>query len=942
MPRNTYQGPLKNIFDAHGALKHETMVQMNEQSLSAMRIVDRSFTIVVQNPAMDRVVKQPMSLAVGKKCFEVARSRQFCHTDQCPHTQIMAGRASVEQSYLCELWDGSTFPAWVMAAPFYDEQHQLAGSLQTVRDETHLVSINQAIEQKKQELERLLRLADGQNKIIKALNRETRIEELATNTLRLLPRFTPVVTGVIYLFSEKDDRLVPLATQSLAGPAPEFMLGQGLPGEVALREEAMFVSNLPESFLAFRAGTGEAAPPHIACLPIQVGDQFIGVMELAAFHPLTQERLFLEDVALQLGIAMQNAIRRKQTEDLAIEVQANNRALEAQNDELKAQSEELIAQSEEIQSQAEELIAQRDALERKTLEADEANRMKSIFLSNMSHELRTPLNAILGLTRLMEDGVAGQVSEQQDQYLKVIMRNGGNLLDLINDILDLARIETGREELRYDQIHLRGFLESVTVSIKALAERQGLEFVLKIDPEISTMVCDERKLGQILTNLLGNAIKFTPKGTITLSVLRQEREREGRGAIHFVVHDTGIGIPEDLLGMIFDPFSQVNGTSSRKYKGSGLGLSICKKLVELLDGEIKVVSTENQGSTFTAILPVDRRGKNRLPDQAWQEKLRLMFQGRAVLPEQQMTFPAPEAAAALHQAFPAPTERTAKLGTDIHILLVEDDMISVRELGVYLREAGFRISFSLDGSSGLQLLEKERPDLILLDLIMPVMDGFTFLSEMNARPRLAAIPVLLLTAMDLDGEQTRRLPANVKGIMLKGNIRESQLLDKIRGVVGLPPLPAIPQAPATSGQGSAEPALKPPLAKGRPHPGGRRILVAEDNQDNLFLIEEILKASNYELFKAGNGQEAIDMAGRLRPDLILMDIQMPDMSGLEAIRHIRQSPELRQIPIVALTARAMKGDREEFMATGCDDYLAKPVDPAEMMATLATWLGKEQ
>jgi signal transduction histidine kinase/CheY-like chemotaxis protein len=933
MPHKTYQGPLQDIFDEQGGLKHQTMVQINEQSLSAMRIIDLNFTIVAQNPAMDRVVKQPMSMAVGKKCYEVARARQFCHTEQCPHALVMSGQARVEQSYLCELWDGSTFPAWVMAAPFYDEQHQLAGSLQSVRDETHLVSINQAVEQKKVELERLLRLADGQNKIIKALNRETRIEDLASNVLRLMPRYTPVVTGVIYLFSERDDRLVPLATLALSGPAPEFSLGQGLPGEVALREEAIFVSNLPQTFLAFRTGTGAAEPPHIACLPIQVGNQFLGVMELAAFQPLTEERPFLEDVALQLGIAMQNAIRRKQTEDLAIEVQANNTALEAQNDELRAQSEELIAQSEEIQSQAEELIAQRDALERKTLEADEANRMKSIFLSNMSHELRTPLNAILGLTRLMGDGVAGQVSEQQAQYLEVITRNGGNLLDLINDILDLARIETGREEVQFDQIHLRGFLESVTFNIKSLAERQGLAFVLQITPEVSTMVSDERKLGQILTNLLGNSIKFTTKGTITLSALL--RDKEGRGAIHFIVQDTGIGIPADHLELIFEPFFQVDGSTGRKYKGSGLGLNICKKLVELLGGEIKVVSEPGRGSSFTVILPIDRRGKNRLPDQAWQEKLRLMFQGRPVPPEQQMTFPA----LTEQKPSPPPVSWQARPGGGIHILLVDDDMISVRELGVYLREVGYRISFTLDGSTGLQMLEKDRPDLILLDLVMPIMDGFTFLLEMNGKPQLAGIPVLVLTAMDLDVEQTRRLPANVKGVLLKGNIREAHLLEKIKAVVGLP-LPVREEVGA-SGQevGDLSP---PPLAKGRPRPGGRRILVAEDKPDNLFLIEEILKSGNFEMLRAGNGQEAIEMAGRLTPDLILMDIQMPDISGLEAIKQIRQSPALQHIPIVALTARAMKGDREEFMATGCDDYIAKPVDPAKLLAVLHTWLGKEQ
>lgn len=931
MSWNMYQGPLQNIFDESGILKHDTMVQMHKQTLSAMRVLDRDFIIVIQNPAMDKVVKQPMSLAVGKKCFDVARSREFCHTDLCPHVQIMSGKASVEQTYHCELWDGSGFPAWVLATPFYDENYKLAGSLQLIRDETHLMEINHAIEQKNQELERLLRLASGQNEIIKVLNRETRLEDLATNILRLIPRYTSVVTGVIYFFSETDQRLVPLATQALSCPAPEFILGQGVPGEVALRKEAIFVSNLPESFLAFRSGTGVAQPPHIACLPIQVAEGFLGVMELAAFQPFTDERSFLEDVALQLGIAMQNAIRRKHTEDLAVEVQASNRVLEAQNDELRAQSEELIAQSEEIQSQAEELIAQRDALERKTVEADEANRMKSIFLSNMSHELRTPLNAILGLTRLMGDGVAGQTNAQQDQYLEVVMRNAGNLLDLINDILDLARIETGREEVRFDQIQVRGFLEALTASIKSMAERHGLEFVLQIVPEISMIVSDERKLGQILTNLLGNAIKFTSKGAITLSV--QIQERKGRGFIHFTVQDTGIGIPQDQLEQIFEPFFQIDGSASRKYKGSGLGLNICKKLVVLLGGEVKVVSELDRGSTFTVIVPVDRRRKNRLPDHAWQEKLRWMFQGGAAEPEQQTVFPAPGVMLAQHH-----DDRLGKYNTGIHILLVEDDMISVRELGVHLREAGYRISFSLDGSIGLQLLEKEKPDLVVLDLVMPIMDGFAFLKEMNSKPDLARIPVLILSGMDLDAEQTSRLPANVKGVLIKGNIRENQLLDTIRDVVGLS-LAAITPHPRETGVQGCVPMI--PQVKGRPNPGGRRILVAEDNHDNLFLIEEILKIGNYEMIKACNGQEAIDMAARMNPDLILMDIQMPDMSGLDAINNIRQLPELRHIPIVALTARAMKGDREEFMATGCDDYVAKPVDPVVLMAVLNTWLGEE-
>lgn len=936
-----YNGPMRDMLNESGALKFETMSQIYGQSLSAIRIVDSDYTIVTQSPAMDRLVQMQAELAVGKKCFEVARARDFCHTDQCPHSQVMSSKGRVEQHYECELWNGKQFPAWVLAAPFFDKQHNLVGSVQIVRDETKIVAFKQTIEQKNSELERLLRLANGQNEIIKVLNRETRLEDLAVNTLKTLPQYTAVVTGVVYLFVEKNDRLVPLAQYALAGPAPEFSLGQGLPGQVALREEPIYVSNLPETYLRFCSGTGDASPVHIACFPILAGDRFIGALELAGFQPLEKDRQFFEDLVRQLGIAMQNALMRKQTENLAFELQAYNEKLEAQNEELKAQSEELIAQSEEIQSQAEELIAQRDALERKTIEADEANRMKSIFLSNMSHELRTPLNAILGLTRLMKDGVAGQLTDLQSEYLEVVLRNGGNLLDLINDILDLARIETGREEVRYDQIQLRGFLESLAVGIKSLAERQGLLFVLEIAPNVTTMVSDERKLGQILTNILGNAIKFTEKGEVRLTVLYQETEH--RDYINFVARDTGIGISPDHFEEIFEPFRQIDGSATRKHSGSGLGLSICRKLVALLGGDITVASEQGQGTTFTVSLPCDRRNKNRLPDNEWQERFRRLFlpelkDGKVqAVAEKVIEQPAIEQSLALLEE----NERPGQQDSSPHILLVEDDMIAVRELGIYLRAEGYRISFSLDGKTGLDLLEKLRPDLVVLDLKMPIMDGFAFLREMSANKdkELAGIPVVVLSALDLDSKEIAKLPTNVRAVLPKGNILEEQLVEQVRAVVGQPPT----RKRGVNQDGGDTPKKAGPKkvsASGRPRPGGRRVLVAEDNQDNLFLLEEILKPAGYEMLKAKNGKKAVEMVSREHPDLILMDIQMPDMSGLEAVIAIRELAGFSDIPVVAITAKAMKGDREQIMETGCDDYIAKPIDPTILLAVLDKWLGK--
>ena len=943
MPARSYHGPLKEIFDQQGKLKKETTLQLYESGLSAMRLIDRDYVVVIQNPAMDHLTGMPASVAAGKKCWEVARAHDCCHTDHCPHRQILAGKSKVEQSYECELWNGKTFPAWMLATPFYDSNHQVAGSLQVVRDETHFVAIGKAIEEKNRELEGLLHRTQAYNRIALILNRENRIEDLASQTLSVLPHFTSVLLAALYIYNDSTDRLVPLATHALSGPAPEFALGQGLPGQVALNEEPIFLDQVPPAYFTLRSGVGEVAPSHVACLPIKAGDRFIGVLEVASLQALDSDRQFLTDMAGQLGIAMHHALMLRRTEELALELQAKNEKLGQQNEELTAQSEELIAQSEEIQSQAEELIAQRDALEQKTMEADEANRMKSIFLSNMSHELRTPLNAILGLTRLMSDEVAGPLTGQQRQYLDVVLRNGNSLLDLINDVLDLARVEAGREELRFDQIQLRGFLESLAASIRTLADRQGLTFVLEITPEVSDMVSDERKISQILTNLLGNAIKFTENGGITLAVSLQPAETQDQ--VLFVVRDTGIGIPADQREAIFEPFRQTNGSTTRKHGGTGLGLSIAKKLVALLGGEISFESTLGAGTTFSVLLPRDRRGKNRLPDGEWQEKLRRML-APALKPQSQASFPAPaekndQAPTTAPPPVPPPKEETRRAGEPPHILLVEDDMIAVRELGVYLRELGYRVSFTLDGKAGLDFLDQEMPDLLLLDLRMPQMDGFAFLEAMGSKPRLADLPVLIVSAMDLLPETTKQLPPNVRGALAKGNINRDQLLSRIEAILGPAPgqvsgrTPPPRQSPAIAAQNS------PAASKGKPRPGGRKVLVAEDNPDNLFFLGQLLTAAGYEVRHAKNGNEALQMAPDFAPDLVLLDIQMPERGGLETVAAMRELPTLKDIPVLALTARAMKGDRQRIMAAGFDDYISKPFAPETLLSALTNWLGKQ-
>ena len=497
----------------------------------------------------------------------------------------------------------------------------------------------------------------------------------------------------------------------------------------------------------------------------------------------------------------------------------------------------------------------------------------------------------------MLDEAAGPLTERQREYLEVIIRNGNSLLELINDILDLNRIESGKIDISFAEFSLDDLLKDVESSIRPLAEKKNLRFILSGQEAPKTIVTDQKRLRQILINLLSNAVKFTEEGEVELKI----RFKEGpeRDFICFEVRDTGIGIPPGQEKVIFEAFRQINGSITRKYGGSGLGLHIVKKLTELLGGEISVRSQPGKGSVFSLTLPRDRRSKRRPSDEAW----------KALVKQ------------ALHKEVD-PQVKTS--GEEKKVLVVDDDMIVIRELGVLLRSTGWRLFFAFDGQGGLKIAQEKRPDLIILDLKMPIMDGFTFLEHLVKDPEIADIPVIVLTSMDLNEAQIRELKGNIQGIIYKGNIGREELINQIKK--------------ALDSMASPELVKEPPPARIRP--GGRKILVAEDNPDNQYFIEEILKRHGFKIIRALNGREAIELASLERPDLILMDIQMPEISGLEAGQLIRRLPGLEDVPIIALTAKAMAGDREKILASGCNDYIAKPFVPEDLINVVYKWLPK--
>jgi signal transduction histidine kinase/CheY-like chemotaxis protein len=560
---------------------------------------------------------------------------------------------------------------------------------------------------------------------------------------------------------------------------------------------------------------------------------------------------------------------RERTAEL---VEARDRA-SALNRDLTAQNERLLTQGEQLRAQGEVLEEQRRELEEKTRRSEEADRLKSAFIANMSHEIRTPLNSVLALSQLLRDGMAGPLTNDQRNYLEVIERNGQGLLRLINDILDLSRIEAGHLEMDVRSVELEPVVRAAVSALAPLGEAKGLEVQVKVPPGLPPVRCDVDRVQQVLTNLVGNAIKFTEVGTVMVTA-----EEQGQ-AVAIVVTDTGVGIPQALTGKIFQEFFQVDQTLARRQGGTGLGLAIASRLAHLMGGDIKVQSLVGHGSRFTLTLP------------------------QAGLADEE------EAEAAEAEDVSTPLEGT--------VLVVDDDGKDRLAAAALLEGTGLAVVEAGSGDEAMRLLAERRFDAVVLDLFMTGLNGFDVLGEVRQDPRLAQVPFIVLTAHDLTSGDRESLSGSVFGFVRKGESMRAGLAATVRKAVKM--------------RGRPSPAPAPPRSA--------TILIVEDNEDNLFTLRQILNRVAVDVAAVAGGREAIEYCRRRRPDLIIMDVQMPGMSGLQATGAIRALPGGAAIPIVALTAQAMKGDRERILAAGCDEYLAKPVQPNEMLAVVERLLG---
>ncbi len=623
--------------------------------------------------------------------------------------------------------------------------------------------------------------------------------------------------------------------------------------------------NASETNFLFNTVSGKIIPKEIITIPILSGKEVIAVISLANINEYTNQSLKLINNILDTMSARINGVLVYQKNlEMAESISQANIELQSQKTELISQSSELMEQNTELEMQKKQL--------------NEASRLKTNFLSNMSHELRTPLNSVIALSGVLNRRLISIIPEEEYSYLEVIERNGKHLLSLINDILDISRIESGKEEVEITKFNANDLIAEVVSMIEPQSKQRSIELLQPNKENELYVTTDANKCRHILQNLISNAIKFTVKGKVEVNAKIESN------SIIITVSDTGIGIAQEHILHIFDEFRQADGSTSRRFGGTGLGLAIAKKYTNLLGGDISVKSTVGEGSEFTITLPLKYAAENRVShdEKSNDFKYEINKFSKAI--------------------------NTNDASTK-YILLVEDSEPVIIQMKDILEDVGYKILTARNGSEALEIISHTIPDAMILDLMMPGIDGFEVLKNLREEEITAHIPVLILTAKHITQEDLKTLKRNnIHQLIQKGDVNRKDLMNAVSKMI-YPLLEENEQ-------------LKREI---RSIHGKPRILVVEDNKDNMTTVKALF-GDKYIMYEAFNGNEGIVKAKEHIPDLILMDIALPGIDGIDAFKSIRKEPTLQHIPVIALTASAMVNDREAILAHGFDVYIPKPID----------------
>jgi signal transduction histidine kinase/DNA-binding response OmpR family regulator len=770
--------------------------------------------------------------------------------------------------------------------------------------------------------------------------------DLATVSNLIMSELAPLVNaqyGVFYVTKREEDETKLELVASYGADSPdvlkqEFHLREGLIGQAAADRRPIVLRDVPPDFIRIGSGLGHATPANVNILPALFEDEVKAVIELASFNEFNEtHQNFLDQLMESVGIVLNTIAATMRTEGLLKQSQLLTQELQARQTELTRKQQELHATNEELQEKAQLLENEKKQVEAKNIEIEMARRAveekaeqlaltskyKSEFLANMSHELRTPLNSLLILSKLLSDNAQGNLNDKQVEFARTINSAGSDLLNLINDILDLSKVESGTVTIEIGEMPTQHLKQHMERTFRQLASDKGLDFNVKFDPKLPQAIrTDEKRLQQIVLNLLSNAFKFTAKGSVTLGVRLASKGwsannptlRDAGKAIEIAVTDTGIGIPEEKQRLIFEPFLQADGTTSRKYGGTGLGLSISREIARLLGGELQVRSKPGEGSTFTLYVPLEVEAAGEMIGGT---TARYDNSG-AVVPS------------ALPTGFEVSDDRD-DLGKDPFVLIVEDDPTFAAILLDAAHEAGLKGVVSTAGAGTLAMARKLQPSAITLDLGLADIDGFVLLDLLKHDPDTHNVPIHVISGAD---RSKSVMEMGAFGITEKPAERAElvrvfkSLLDESKRQKPRRRKPKQGDAPS-------------PITRIVPELAGAKVLIVDDDIRNIFSLTSVLESHDVEVLHAERGKDGILILEQTPGvDVALIDIMMPDMDGYETMHQIRRRPELSDLPLIAVTAKAMKGDRQKCLDAGASDYIAKPVDIELLLALLRVWVAR--
>lgn len=928
-------------------------------------------------------------------------------------------------------------------------------------------------------------LKTGQTQLSGVMSGELDLPTLSKNIITFLARYLDCQVGTFYLLDisalNKEPHLKLIATyayQKRKNINNKILLGEGLLGQAALEKELIIVAKVPENYLTIQSSLGESTPINLVIVPFLYEGNLKGVFELGTFKPFNDLQLdFLQQVVSAIAIAVNTAESRVRLQELLQQSQTMAEELQSQTEELQAQQEELRQTNEELEERSRELERQKDAIrlknqeleqsrteiEKKAKELELANQYKSEFLANMSHELRTPLNSMLILAQMLAANKDNNLTEKQVEFAQTIHKAGTELLVLINDILDLSKVEAGHLELHFEEYPLQQLVESLERKFTHMAEDKGLNFIIDVEKSLEEMVLytDSQRLQQVITNLLSNAFKFTERGgKVILKISRPTSTLSHLSTYNSIVIsviDTGIGIPKEKQHLIFEAFKQADGTTSRRYGGTGLGLSISRELTRLLGGILSLESEEGVGSTFSLTIPerLEKSTSSQKDEKPVQPVMKTSPQETfEILIEEKPPFKM-QSSKELPRVEPKASidDRDNIQAGDRVLLIIEDDIQFSKLIQELAHEKDFKCILAHDGKTGLELAKEYQPHAIVLDVGLPLVDGWTVMDRLKTDPQTRHIPVHFMSGGDIAqsrdarqmgaigyllkpvsmtelsnafkkiehfvnhevkhllialAEQNRRqqvmdlLSGGEVSTVMVNNSEEAyqqlhsttvdcivldidfdegrglNVLEQLRADEKLSTIPVIiyanreltpieEQRLAQSGEDLTLKAVhslerlldettlflhqvesKLPKEQQRIlkmiHDkeailNNKKVLLVDDDARNVFSLGATLEGKGMEVLIAKDGTQAMQLLEE-NPDVdvVLMDIMMPKMDGYETMRKIRSQARFRKLPIIALTAKAMKGDRVKCIEAGANDYLAKPLETDKLLSLMRVWL----